>query len=65
MTKIEALKELLKINLNNLNKYTHLKKLRINFKEDEFTVFDKNNFIIFKDKLSNYDFTLIVKRDLF
>ena len=47
MTKIEALKELLREN-------TSLNGFKINFKGDEFIVLDENKNVIFKDLLKNY-----------
>ena len=58
MTKRKALKELLKINLDELNDCLKSKlkiKFRIKFKGDEFTVLNKKGEIVLKDKLSNYD----------
>ena len=52
MTKIEVLKELLKINLDELNCVFDL-RLKIEFKGDEFLVLDKNN-IVFRDDIVNY-----------
>ena len=53
MTKIEALKELFKINLDALNYNLDL-KLLIEFKGDEFIIVDKNN-IILEGVILNYD----------
>ena len=55
MTKIEALKELFKINLEKLKRYTHIKELSIAFDEDGFVVINNNNEIVLKNNFSNYD----------
>ena len=55
MTKIEALKYLFEENIYELNRNTYLKDISIEFKGDEFTVTNKENKVVLKDKLSNYD----------
>ena len=56
MTKTEALKELLKINLDKLIRNTRIEDLTIKFISDkEFTISNKDNKIVFKDTLNNYD----------
>lgn len=55
MTRTEALKELLKENLRELDRNTYIDGLVIDFKDDEFIVSNEDTKIIFKDKLSNYD----------
>ena len=53
MTKRKILKDLLKINLDELNQYLN-SKLKIKFENNKFIVSNEKNTIIFKDKLSNY-----------
>ena len=56
MTKTEALKELLKYNLNKLAKNTSIGDLSINFVTvDKFMVLNKDKEVVFTDNLSNYD----------
>ena len=49
------IKDLLKENIIELRKNTHLNVSTINFKGDEFIVLDKDKKIILKDKILNYD----------
>ena len=56
MTKIEALKELFKINLEKLKRYIYIDGLSIVFNEDSFIVMNDDK-VVFKNKLSNYDLT--------
>ena len=62
MTKIEALKELLKINLEELCYNTSINGLTIEFKDDEFIILDKDKNVIFKDLLKNYDLDYISQK---
>ena len=56
MTKTEALKELLKYNLNKLAKNTSIGDLSINFVTvEKFMVLNKDKEVVFTDKLLNYD----------
>ena len=56
MIKTEALKELLKINLDKLIKNTRIEDLTIKFVNDnEIAILNKDKKIVFKDSLNNYD----------
>ena len=55
MTRNEALKELLKENVKEVSSKNLVKKLLIEFRDDEFIILDRDNSIVFKDKLKNYD----------
>ena len=55
MTRNEALKELFEENLYIMFCNTYLDDFSIEFKNDEFTVLNRKNKIVLKDKLSNYD----------
>lgn len=56
MKKIDALKELMKINFNKLVNKLWIDDLVIGFKNDEFIVIYKNE-VVLKDKVLSYDFT--------
>lgn len=57
MTKLNALKKLLKKNMENLIFNTRIPLLSIEFKGKKFTILDYNEKVIFDDKILNYDAT--------
>ena len=57
MTKVEELKKLLKENIKELKDFIYLNISEIDFKGDEVIVLNRDNKVIFKDLIKNYDTT--------
>ena len=55
MTKTEALKELLRSNIENLNFDAYFDPLSIEFKENKFIILDNSKKVILKDSLNKYN----------